>query len=75
MDERTHVLNEGRTKEAIKEAFESFENVLDLEAEGCYEDLPLTKEMEEQISLWQKISAYQDCGIVYLFGEIGRAHV
>ncbi len=69
LDERTHVLNEGRTKEAIKEAFESFENVLDLEAEGCYEDLPLTKEMEEQISLWQKISAYQDCGIVYLFGE------
>lgn len=69
LDERTHILNEQKTKEAIKNAFENFEDVLDLEAAGCYENLPLTEEMQEQVSLWQKLSAYQDCGIVYLFGE------
>lgn len=69
LDERTHILNEQRAKDAIKNAFENFEKELDLEAAGCYENLPLTKEMEKKISLWQKISAYQDCGIVYLFGE------
>ncbi|MDE6185653.1 MAG: L,D-transpeptidase/peptidoglycan binding protein, partial [Lachnospiraceae bacterium] len=68
-DERTHVLNEEKTKEMIQNAFENFEPVLDLEAAGCYEDLPLDAEMKKTIMLWEKLADYQDCGIIYQFGE------
>lgn len=67
-DERTHVLNEQKTGEMIRNAFESFEPVLDLEEACCYEELPLTSEMENELALWKKLSEYQDCGIVYRFG-------
>lgn len=69
VDERTHVLNQQKTREQIKEAFESFTDTLDLEGAGCYEDLVLTPEMKEELALWEKLSAYQDCGIVYRFGD------
>lgn len=68
-DERTHVLNEEKAREMIQNAFESFKPVLDLEAAGCYEDLPLDAEMEKVKMLWEKLADYQDCGIVYQFGE------
>lgn len=69
VNERTHVLNRERAKEQIKEAFESFTSTLDLEEAGCYEDLALTPEMKEELALWEKISVYQDCGIIYRFGD------
>lgn len=69
VNERTHVLNQQKTREQIKEAFESFTDTLDLEGAGCYEDLVLTPEMKEELALWEKLSAYQDCGIVYRFGD------
>ncbi len=69
LDERTHVLNEQQARYKVREAFERCESVLDLEKEDCYEDLPQTPEMREQISLWSKLAIYQDCGIVYQFGE------
>ena len=69
LNERLHILNEERARETIKKAFESLEPVVDLEASGCYENLPLTAEMLETLSLWEKLKEYQDCGIVYQFGE------
>ena len=69
VDDRTHVVNEQKTKEMIKEAFERFEPQLNLEEAGCYEDFPMTEEMKQQTVLWQKIEKYQDCGIIYQFGE------
>lgn len=42
---------------------------MDLEEEGCYLDLALTEEMKQTIALFEKLDAYQDCRIVYLFGE------
>ena len=69
VDERSHVLNEQKTKDMIQAAFESFETKLDLEEAGCYEDLPLTEEMKQELVLWEKLEAYQDCGIVYQFGD------
>lgn len=69
VDERSHVLNEQKARERIQEAFEGFETQLDLEEEGCYEDLPMTEEMQQKLVLWEKLSSYQDCGIVYQFGE------
>lgn len=69
LNERTHVLNEEKTKELIRSAFESLDSELDLEAEGCYQDLPMNEEMEKTLSLWEKLREYQDCGIVYRFGD------
>ena len=69
VNERTHVLNQQKAREQIKEAFESFTDTLDLEGAGCYEDLVLTPEMKEELALWEQLSAYQDCGIVYRFGD------
>lgn len=69
INEREHVLNEGLARELIKEAFDGFETEIDLEQAGCYSDLPLTAEMEETLSMWEKVSAYQDCGIIYQMGE------
>ena len=69
IDERPHVLNEAKTREMIKNAFENFEPALDLETSGCYESLPLDDEMKKTLLLWEKLSDYQNCGIVYRFGE------
>ncbi len=69
VDERSHVLNEQKARERIREAFEGFETQLDLEEAGCYEDLPMTEEMQQKLVLWDKLASYQDCGIVYQFGE------
>lgn len=69
LDERRHILNETKTRKAIKDAFEGREPFLDLEETGCYEDFPLTAQMERDIALWEKLKIYQDCGIVYQFGE------
>lgn len=53
----------------IQTAFESLEPVLALEEAGCYEDLPLDEEMEREKMLWEKLADYQDCGIIYQFGD------
>lgn len=69
LDERSHVLNEDKTREYIRKAFDSFQEVLDLEEAGCYEDLPLTDQMQEDILLSEKLSSFQECGVVYVFGN------
>lgn len=69
LNERSHVLNEEKAKEYIKRAFDSFQGELDLEAAGCYEDLPLTDQMQEDAALYEKVRAFQECGIVYVMGE------
>ncbi|MCM1134959.1 MAG: L,D-transpeptidase/peptidoglycan binding protein [Clostridium sp.] len=72
LDERTHVLNEEKTRELIQNAFEGLNPKLDLEEAGCYENLPLNRQMQEALLLWGKLAEYQDCGIVYKFGEEER---
>lgn len=69
LNERTHVLDIEKARKLIQDAFEGLQTDLDLEAEGCYIDLPLTPQMHESIDLWKKLEAYQDCKIVYSFGE------
>lgn len=68
-NERIDVLNQDSAEEAIKGALNHFEDEVDLRTEGCYEDLPLDEEMKETISLWEKIEEFQDCRIIYQFGE------
>lgn len=69
INERVHVFEEEKAREAIEEAIETLQETLDLEEEGCYLDLALTEEMKQTIALFEKLDAYQDCRIVYLFGE------
>lgn len=69
VDERKHVLNEEKAKERIAEKLLFLETTFDLEESGCYEDLPYTDAMNKELALWEKISQFQDCRIVYAFGE------
>lgn len=69
LHERKHVLNEQKAAELIRTCFKERQETLDLEAEGCYEELPLTEQMKETLVLYEKLEAFQRCGIVYVFGE------
>ena len=69
IDERSHALNAQKAYDTIRQAFETYQDEINLEETGCYENLPLTEEMQEQKELWEKVKVFQDCGIVYLFGE------
>lgn len=69
LNEREHVLDVAMATELVTLAFENFESEIDLENAGCYNDLPLTEEMQETFALWEKLAEYQDCRIVYAFGE------
>ncbi len=69
INERAHVLNEEKTRELIRTAFDTFETELDLEKEGCYADLELSPEMRQELALWEKLKEYQDCRIIYQFGD------
>ncbi len=68
-DEKANVLDVDLTKEQIYQALMAGEPVLDLQQAGCYQRLPYTETDEEILAKWEKISAFQDCGIVYAFGD------
>lgn len=69
VNERIQVLNKQRMAEAAAGAVLNFEQELDLMQAGCYEDLSYTAAMKEELAEWEKISAFQDCRIIYSFGE------
>ncbi len=69
VNEREHVLDAYMASNLATQAFENFEQEINLEAAGCYRDLILTEQMQEELVLWEKLSEYQNCQIVYLFGE------
>ncbi len=67
INERTNVLDTDEAKQMIADALLSGEKEISLES--CYHDLPLTDVMENTLALWEKISAFQDCHIVYQMGK------
>lgn len=69
INERENVLDAALARSLIYEAFESQKPEINLEEEGCYSNLPLTKEMEDTLKLWEQLEEYQNCRIVYQFGE------
>lgn len=69
VNERENVLNAAFARSLIYEAFESQKPEINLESEGCYSNLPLTKEMEDTLKLWEQLKEYQNCRIIYQFGE------
>ncbi len=68
-DERRNVLNKSKTVEAMETALRSFETRIDLAECGCYEDLPYSDGMKQELERWEQIKEFQDCRIVYRFGE------
>ena len=69
VNERKHAFDGAMAKKLIYSSFENLKPEIDLEAAGCYNDLSLTKDMEETLNLWDLISEYQNCNIVYQMGE------
>lgn len=69
-DNRLDYLNPQKVHEAARFAIESQENMVDLVAGGCYEDLEYTEEMQKTLELWKKIDAFQNsCKVEYDMGD------
>lgn len=69
INERTEVLNLEEAKAAILAAVEDSKEEVYLAREGCYHDLELTEQMQDTLALWEKLDAFQQCGIVYQMGD------
>ncbi len=69
INERTQVLNLEEAKAVIVAAVEESKEKVSLVDEACYHDLDLTKQMQDTLALWEKLDAFQQCGIVYQMGE------
>lgn len=65
----TQVLNVEKVTELAENALSQGVFEINLAESGCYEDLPLTEEMQETQALYEKIKAFQKCGIVYDMGD------
>lgn len=68
-DDKAFLLDTEKVKEAVYEALLNRSETVDLKEAGCYTTLPYTEADKETLALWDKIAAFQDCGIVYQFGE------
>ncbi len=62
-------LNVQKAAAAIYHAIVSGRETLDLWEAGCYETFPYTPQEERLLMLWEKIDAFQNLSITYLFGE------
>lgn len=69
INERSDVLNIEKAKTEIEQSFIQTQKELHLSDRQCYEDLPLTDKMQEDLALWDKINEFQNCRIIYKFGE------
>ena len=69
LNERTDVLSLSEAEAAILCAVEESRPEVYLEEEGCYHDLELSTQMEDTLKLWEKVNAFQQCGIIYQMGE------
>lgn len=68
-NERLNVLDKQKTVEAMESALHSFEAQIDLAESGCYGDLPYSEEMKRELERWEQIKEFQNCHIIYRFGE------
>ena len=65
----SHRLDTDMVFQELLVAIEREEFGIDMGTLDCYYDIPLSKEQEEQVKLWEKIEAFQQCGLVYDMGE------
>lgn len=69
VNERVDVLSAEEAEAAVIQAVEESKTEIFLSEEGCYHDLDLTVQMKDTLNLWDKINAFQQCGIIYQMGE------
>lgn len=55
--------------QAVLAAIDAGEMYIDLQAEACYQDIPLNQEQKEMTALWEKIAYFQNCDLVYDMGD------
>lgn len=68
MDTTKNLLNKERTYEAVFTALKSGKKEVNLQDEECYDEVELTAEMKETLSLWKKIEKFQSGKITYQMG-------
>lgn len=61
------ILDENALKNLIIEALKA--DMTEIDISSCYIDLPYTDQMLETLALWEKVDAFQTCGIVYDMGD------
>lgn len=66
-DGMLNILDETLLQKTVKEALEA--GITKIDASSCYVDLPYTEEMLKTFALWEKVDAFQTCGIVYDMGD------
>lgn len=67
-EKRGNRLNREKTLEVIKEAVDSLEEQVDLDAAGCYEEPAITSENADLKKTYEKLSNYTNTVITYTFG-------
>ena len=68
-DEKAHYLQRDKVVEVVYNAFLTGQSEISLKESGCYEELSYTETDRDTMRLWEKIDAFQDCKIVYQFGD------
>ena len=69
LNERSDVLRVEDARNAVINAIEESQAEIDLEAAGCYHDLPLTTQMQDTLKVWEQVDQLQQCDIVYEMGS------
>ena len=69
INERTDVLQIDEARNAIISAIEEARPEIFLADEGCYQDLPLTAQMQDTLETWKRVEQFQQCDIVYRIGN------
>ncbi|MCH5275235.1 MAG: L,D-transpeptidase [Lachnospiraceae bacterium] len=66
-DGMTDILDKDMLKTVIIEALKT--GMTEIDVSSCYVDLPYTDQMLKTLALWEKVDAFQTCGIVYDMGD------
>ena len=69
VNERIDVLRIDEARSAIINAIEESEEKISLVDAGCYQDLPLTPQMQDTLKTWEQVERLQQCDIVYQIGN------
>lgn len=66
-DGRKDVLAMDLVCDRVAEALQ--QNQLEISVADCYRNLPYSQEMLDTLALWEKVDAFQTCGIIYDMGD------
>ncbi|MDD2972024.1 MAG: L,D-transpeptidase family protein [Lachnospiraceae bacterium] len=68
-DNTRQIIDRDKVYQKVSTAIINYEHQIDLEEEACYEDVPITREMQDIYTLWDKVKTFQDFHVRYLFGD------